>query len=59
VLHLLAWREVVLARRHDRRLPDALLATESRERRIRQDRSLGCQFLMDSHEILLAAAEKL
>jgi hypothetical protein len=59
VLHLLARLEMVLARRHDGRLPDALLAAEGGQRRTRQGRSLGRQFLMDSHEILLAGVEKL
>jgi hypothetical protein len=59
VLHLLARLEVVLARRHDGRLPDTLLAAEGGQRRVGQGRSLGCQFLMDSHEILLAGIEKL
>src|ERR1039457_1444465 len=59
VLHLLARLEVVLARRHDGRLPDTLLSAEGGQRRIRQGHSLGCQFLMDSHEILLAGIEKL
>jgi hypothetical protein len=63
VLHLLARLEVVLARRRGalwaRRLPDALLAAEGGQRRIRQGRSLGRQLLMDSHEIPLAGVQKL
>ena len=34
VLHLYARLEVILARRHDRRLPDSLPAAERRQRRI-------------------------
>ena len=54
MLHLHARVEVILARRHNRGLPDALPAAESRQRRIRQGRAVRRQFLMDSHEIPLA-----
>ena len=55
---LLAWLGVILARRHDGCLSDALLA-ESRERGIRPGRSPGHQFLMDPDEIPLADVQKL
>jgi hypothetical protein len=59
VLHLHARLEVILARRHDRCLPDALPAAECGQRRIRQRRAARRQFLMDSHEIPLAGNQKL
>ena len=59
MLHLLARLEVVLARRHNGRLPDALPAAEGGQRRIRQRRAGGRQLLMDSHEIPLAGAQKI
>ena len=59
MLHLLARLEVILARRRDRRLSDALPPAERRQRRIRQRRAARHQFLMDSHEIPLARCQKL
>src|ERR1035437_538870 len=59
VLHLHAGIKVILSRGHDRCLSDALPAAECGQRLIRQRRSVRLQFLMDSHEILLAGAEKL
>src|ERR1019366_2107553 len=59
VLHLHAWFEVILARRFDRRLPDALPPAETRQRLIRQHRATRHQILMDSHEIPLARHQKL
>ena len=58
-LRLLARIEVVLTRRHGRRLPDSMPATECRQRGIRHLRACGHEFLMDSHEIPLALFEKL
>ena len=59
VLHLHPRFEVILARRHDRRLPDPLPPAESRERRIRQHRAARRQFLMDSHQIPLAGSQQI
>jgi hypothetical protein len=54
VLHLHAGVEVILARGHNRRLPDPLPAAEPGQRLIRQRCSAHLEFLMDSHEIPLA-----
>ena len=54
VLHLHAGLEMVLARGHNRRLPDALSAAERGQRLVGHRRSARLQFLMDSHEIPLA-----
>ena len=51
--------KIVAARRHWRRLADAVPPAERRQCLIRQLRPAGHQFLMDSHEIPLAVAEKL
>ena len=59
MLHLLAGLKVVLARRHRRRLPDAMPATEGGQGRIGQHRAGGRDLLMDSHEIPLAGGEQL
>ena len=59
VLHLHARIEVILARRHDRGLADALPAAECRQRRIRQRRAARRKLLMDSHEIPLAGDPKI
>ena len=59
MLHLHARFEMILARRHDRRLSDALPAAEPGQRRIRQRRAGRRQFLMDSHEIPLAGDQKI
>jgi hypothetical protein len=59
VLHLLARLEMILSRGHDGRLPDALLAAESRQRGIRQRRAAGRQLFMDSHQVPLAGAQEL
>src|SRR5664280_853527 len=58
VLHLHARLEVILARRHDRRLPDALPAAEPRQSLIGQCRAARHQLLMDPHEIPLARCQK-
>ena len=59
MLQFLARLEAILARRHDRRLSDALLAAESRQRGIRQGRSASRQFLMEPDEIPRAGVQKL
>ena len=51
VLHLHAGLEMILARWHNRRLPNALSAAECGQRLIRQRGSARLEFLMDSHEI--------
>lgn len=57
VLHLHARIEMILTRRHYRRLPDALPAAEARQRRVGERRAAGDEFLMDSHEIPLAGGQ--
>ena len=59
MLGFLAGRELVAAGRHNRRLPDSFPAAEGGERRIRERRARGHQFLMDSHEIAFALREQL
>jgi hypothetical protein len=59
VLHLHARLEVILPRRHDRCLSDALPAAERGQRRIRQRRAGRRQLLMDSHEIPLARCQEI
>ena len=59
MLHLHTRLEMILARRQDRCLSDAMPAAKCRQRRIRQYRSLRLQLFMDSHEIPLAGAQKL
>jgi hypothetical protein len=59
MLNLLARLEIVSAGRDDWRLADAVPPAKCRQCRIRQFRSIGHQFFMDSHEIPFAVAEKL
>ena len=59
MLHFFAWIERELAHRFRRRLPDSVPAAEGGQCLVRQRRARGHQFLMDSHEIPLAAGEKL
>ena len=59
VLHLHTRLEVILARRHNRRLADPLPAAESRQRRIGQRCAGRHQILMDSHEIPLAGKQQI
>ena len=59
VLHLHTRFEMILARRHERCLSDALPAAKCAQRRIRQPRAARRQFLMDSHEIPLAGDPKI
>src|SRR5450755_5168550 len=58
VLHLHPWLKMILTRRHDRSLPDALSTAECGQGRIRQFRSGRRQFFMDSHEIPLARSQQ-
>ena len=59
VLHLDARLEVILARGHNRRLPNALSAAERGQRLIRHLRSAFAQLFMDSHEIPLAGSQEI
>jgi len=59
VLKLFRRLELVAAGRDDWRLADAVPPAKTSQCRIRQFRPAGHQFLMDSHEIPLAVAEKL
>jgi len=59
VLHFHAGLEVILARGHNRRLPDALPAAERGQSLIRQRRAAHRKLLMDSHEIALAGSQKI
>ena len=59
VLHFHAGLEVILARGHNRRLPDALPAAERGQSLIRQSRAAHLKLLMDSHKIPLAGSQKI
>ena len=59
MLHLLAGRKLILARRGWRRVADPVPPAERRQCLIRHLRACGHQILMDSHEIPLALLEKL
>ena len=54
VLHLHAGLEVILARGHNRRLPDALPAAERGQSLIRERRSAHLKLFMDSDKIAFA-----
>jgi hypothetical protein len=58
VLDLLARLKIVAAGRDHRRLADAVAPAKRRQCRIRNLSPAGHQFLMDSHEIPFAVAEK-
>src|SRR5664279_2167132 len=58
-LRLDARLEMILARGHDRSLPDALSTAECGQGRIRQVRAGRRQFFMDSHEIALARSQQI
>ena len=58
MLKLLAWREVIVPRRHRRQLPDAMTAAEGRQRLIGERRPLGCQFFLHPHQIPFAVGQQ-
>src|ERR1035438_9398414 len=59
VLHLLARRKIILARRCRRRVSDSMPPAERGQRGVRHLRARPHQILMDSHEIPLTLVEKL
>jgi hypothetical protein len=59
MLHLLAGRKIILARRGWRCVSNSVPPAERRQCLIRHLRACGHQILMDSHEIPLALVEKL